>query len=124
MEKVYHVLVELLLNIGKHCYSDNKCKTGIFSLSKKAGKYEISAGNLIEKNKIEFLKEHLDTLNGLNKDDLKNLYVQKLKYVVEPKKGDSGIGLINVARLQTEKIKYSFDDYENNVVFFTINVMI
>jgi len=124
IEKVYHVLVELLLNISKHSYCDNKLKTGIFSLSKKTGKYEISAGNLIEKNKIEFLKKHLDTLNMLSKDDLKNLYVQKLKYVKVHKKPDSGIGLIEVARLQTEKIKYSFDDYENNVVFFTINVIV
>ena len=52
------------------------------------------------------------------------MYVQKLKNVNEREKGDSGTGLINVARLQTEKIKYSFDDYENNLVFFTINVMI
>ena len=123
-QEVYHVLVELLLNISNHGYCDDGIKTGIFSISKKVGKYELSAGNLIEKNRIVPLKEHLDTLNRLNKDELKKMYVQKLKNVKEPEKADSGIGLINVARLQTEKIKYSFDDYENNFVFFTINVMI
>lgn len=124
MREIYNILFELLLNISKHCYSDNEFKIGIFSLSKRAGKYKINAGNYIEKNKIAALKEHLDNLNRLNKDELKDLYVHELKYGKETKKGGLGIGLIEIARLQSEKIKYSFDDSENNVSFFTINVVI
>jgi hypothetical protein len=123
-QEVYHIFVELLLNISNHCYSENELKPGIFSISKKDGKYEISVGNLMEKNNVGPLKEHLDTLNKLNKDELKELYVHKLKNVMEQKEGDFGMGLINVARLQTEKMKYSFEDYANNLVFFTINIMI
>jgi hypothetical protein len=122
--EVFNVLVELLLNISKHSCNDNKSNTGIFSLSKKDGKYVICAGNLMERNKKDALKFKLESLNTLNKEEIKNLYIQKLKNTNNPVQGDSGIGLINVARLQTEKIKYSFDEYDNNLLFFTISVII
>jgi len=122
IKKLYHVLVELLQNISRHGYSQSEFKEGIFSVSHNDEKYVISTGNYIENSKIEKLKEHLNKINSLNTDELTELYLHQLKYGDETADGGAGIGLIDIARLLTEKIDYSFAKISDNLSFFTIHV--
>lgn len=124
VKEVYYILVELLLNISNHCPEYKGTKAGVFSLSKKDGKYEISTGNMIKKSNIDSLKKHLDKLNSLNKDELKELYIQELRSGALTNKKDTGIGFIEIARLQTGKFSYCFNELEDDLSFFTINVVI
>jgi len=114
----------LLQNISKHGYSNNEFKEGIFSLFKKGDNYGISAGNYIKNREKEEFEKLLLRINNLNKDKLKDLYLHQVKYGDETEGGGAGIGLIDIARLLSEKIEYSFIEKENNTSFFTINVII
>lgn len=124
LKEVYHVLVELLQNISRYGYGKNNLKEGIFSLFKKGDHYGISTGNFIENSKIKKLEGILIHINSLNKDELKDLYLHQLKYGDETQGGGAGIGLIDIARLLTEDIKFNFTKKNEQISFFTLSVII
>ena len=86
--------------------------------------YGISTGNYIKNDKIEVLTELIEKANSLNKVELKQLYLQKLRDAGFTDSGGAGAGIVDVARLLSEKIKYKFTNLNNNISFFTLNVVI
>jgi len=126
-KKVFLVLVEILQNISKHSSSlnsDEVYKEGIFLIGKKDDQYYISSGNLIENKKIDSLKNHLNKLNGLDKDSLKGLHKKILKESKISTKGGAGLGLVFIARKSSEKIRFDFISIDDKSSFFSLKVQI
>lgn len=68
------------------------------------------------------LTEKIESLNKLNNYELKDLYKKTLKEGMFSEKGGGGLGLIEIARECSGPLNYSFDDADNNLSFFTLNV--
>lgn len=119
-----YLMVELLQNISKHALKINKEREGIFMISKNNTKYTLSAGNYMDTNAVEQLRIQLESVAQLGKDELIELYKQTL-FKKEPNiNGNAGIGLIEICKYSSEKIKFSFNKIDETISFFSLSVTI
>ncbi len=129
--KVYSVLVETLQNLYHHI---DKAKSSEVSLSdtqfaivvfsRDGEKYKISTGNFVKLDKIKHLKERLDQINYLSKDELKALYRMILDNQEFSQKGGGGLGMIDIARKTGSKLNYTFHKYNENYKFFSLSILV
>ncbi len=123
-KKVFHILVELLQNISKHCLVENDKKEGIFMIGKSDDFFVINTGNIVKNERVKELRKHLEYINGLNGKELKNLYLSRLRERNDPGNGGAGIGLIDIARRVISPINYTIHEIDNKKSFFSVNVII
>jgi hypothetical protein len=123
-KKVFHVMVECLQNISKHADntidSISKDGRGIFMVHKGDDKYKITTGNLITNDRVDELRESLDLINSLNKDELKDLFKKQIKEGSLSKKKGAGLGFIDIARKTGNKLVYKFKTIDEENAFFIL----
>lgn len=118
----FHILVEVLQNLGKHALLVEDNRPGIFMMGKQGESYYLNSGNFVLNDKVEHLEKRLKLLNSLNRTELKDLYKRVLKDGKETEGGGAGLGLIDIARESNEKIKYDFIRIDNEKTFFALNI--
>ena len=128
-KKVYNVLVECLQNLYHHLdeVSDtesDKIRSAIFTIGKLDNKYSIITGNYILNENINGLRNRLDEVNALSKDQLKDYYKRILNNGEMSMKGGGGLGMIDIARKTGEKLDYNFLEIDNKVSFFTLIIKV
>lgn len=131
-KKLYNVLVESLQNLYHHIEEthegideDLDPKFGILVIEKnEAGEYKVITGNFVSKVKTKFLKEKIEKINSLSKDELKDMYKFILNHQKISAKGGGGLGLVDIARKTGKKMTYNFYDYNENYVFFDLQILI
>jgi hypothetical protein len=127
-KKVYNVLVECLQNLYHHLdeitETDEKIRSAIFTIGKRDNKYSIVTGNYILNENISGLRNRLDEVNSLNRDELKEYYKRVLNNGEMSLKGGGGLGMIDIARKTGEKLEYNFLEIDNKVSFFTLNIKV
>jgi hypothetical protein len=126
--KLFHVMVECLENITKHSDAvddDNKkIGNGVFVVGEKEEYYYVITGNKIESDKVSSLKERIDSLNLLSKEELTEAHK---KQIVEGKlsaKGGAGLGLIDILRKTGQQLKYDFVPLDDDYHFFIFKVTV
>lgn len=128
-KKLYNVLVESLQNLFHHVdaingIGESETNFGAFVLSKDDHGYRISTGNFIRSDKSKILREKIDKINSLSKEELKDFYKFVLNNQSFSDKGGGGLGLIDIARKTGNKLDYYFYDYNKDFDFFNLNVFI
>jgi len=130
-KKIYNVLVESLQNLYHHVddlpeefNNDLDIHFGIFVVSMIDDRYEIRTGNFIKNDKIKSLKERLDKIKSLSKEELKELYKFVLNNQKFSDKGGGGLGLIDIARRTDGKVDYHFEDFNPDFSFFMLTIVI
>ena len=120
--KVFHVMVECLQNISKHADSieGEEEKRGIVMVSHGKDEYNIITGNVIKNEKIPALKESLETVNNLDKEDLSALYKKQMREGRLSDKGGAGLGLIDIAKKTGSRLSYQFKELNDNISFFIL----
>ena len=93
-------------------------------IGKLDGDYSIITGNYILNENINGLKNRLDEVNGLNKEQLKEYYKQVLNNGEMSLRGGGGLGMIDIARKTGEKLEYNFLEIDNKVSFFTLKIKV
>ncbi len=126
--KVFHVMVEFLQNITKHSddFDDEKnpIGNGIFIVGEGTGSYYVMTGNKVKKEKENSLKNRIDTLNTLDKEQLDEMFKKQMKEGNITSKGGAGLGLIDLVRKTSSKLKYEFIPIDNNETYFIIAINI
>jgi hypothetical protein len=123
-KKIIYILIELLQNMCKHAAEIDGRREGVFIMSVKDGKYVLSTGNYIDSSKVDFLKNKLKLLSGMSSDELDEAYRKNLPKKESRPEEKAGLGLIEICKYSTEKIKYSFIPVSDKVSFFISNVTI
>jgi hypothetical protein len=130
-KKVYNVLVESLQNLYHHVEElpeaikkEFDTKFGVLVIAKVNDTIKISTGNFITSEKIKFLKDKIDKINSLSKDELKDMYKFILNHQKLSAKGGGGLGLVDIARKTGNKLEYTFQHYEDDYYFFNLDVYI
>ena len=123
--KVFHVMVECLQNISKHADDFTSqdylfSGRGIFLVSKGDNEYSVTTGNAVDNDKIELLTDMLDTINRLDKDELKALYKKQMKEGRLSDKGGAGLGFIDIKRKTGKQLEYHFLPISNDTSFFLL----
>ena len=80
-KKVYNVLVESLQNLYHHIeelpgelHNEFGTKFGMLVVNRISGKYKISTGNFVTQDKVDVLKNKIDKINSMGRDELKDMY--------------------------------------------------
>lgn len=130
-KKLYNVLVESLQNLYHHIEETHEGieeeldpKFGVLVIAREDGEYKVITGNFVNSSKIKYLKEKIDKINSLNKDELKDMYKFILNHQKLSAKGGGGLGLVDIARKTGSKLVYSFFNYNDNYYFFNLEIKI
>lgn len=129
-KKLYNILVESLQNLYHHSseLKDQKseiCKENTVFIFKFAGdSFYVITGNFVESKRISYLKDRIDQINHLSKDELKALYKLILNNEEFSEKGGGGLGMIDIARKSEKKLKYQFHETNNSFHYFCFIVEI
>lgn len=128
-KRVYHVMVECLQNIGKH--SDNAESglpeipgTGIFMVSKSNDGYFVVTGNPVANNRIDEITEMIETVNKMDKDEIKAYYKKKILESRISEKGGAGLGFIDIVKKTGNKIEFHFRKINDIASFFVMKTYI
>lgn len=129
-KKVYNILVECLQNLYHHIDEDDTLtaaneKSALFMIRKSDdGDYSIMTGNYIANENVNHLKNRLDKINSMDKEELKDYYKEVLNNGEMSAKGGGGLGMIDIARKSGKKLDYSFINVDKNFSFFSLIVNI
>ena len=123
--KVFHVMVECLQNISKHAddFTSNDylfSGRGIFLVSKGENEYSVTTGNAVDNERIEELTNMLETINKMDKEELKGLYKRQMKEGRLSEKGGAGLGFIDIKRKTGKELEYHFLPISNDTSFFLL----
>jgi len=132
--KVFNVLVECLQNLYHHSDEDlNEKVIGnelsskpsvIVMVAKNKEGYNILTGNMIPSDNVGILKNRLEEINELSKDELKELYLATLTDGKRSRKGGGGLGFLEIARKSGRKLEFGIVPYNEKSSFFSLNVKI
>ncbi|MCD4709369.1 MAG: SiaB family protein kinase [Bacteroidales bacterium] len=130
-KKVYNVLVESLQNLYHHIevlpeemQKEFDDKFGILVVSRDDDKYKISTGNFIAQDKVDVLRNKIDKINSMGRDELKDMYKFILNHQRLSEKGGGGLGLVDIARKTGNPLDYTFEKFDDSYYFFNLDVFI
>ncbi len=130
-KKLYNVLVESLQNLYHHIeethkgiHEDLDPKFGVLVIERDKDEYKVTTGNFVNTQKIKFLKEKIDKINSLTRDELKDMYKFILNHQRISAKGGGGLGLVDIARKTGNKLSYNFYTYNDDYSFFNLTIKI
>ncbi|GAB4138735.1 MAG: SiaB family protein kinase [Bacteroidia bacterium] len=134
-KKVYNVLVECLQNLYHHMdeiprslngssVENENIRSAIFMIGKIDNQYNIITGNYILTRNVNGLKNRLDEINKLSKEELKEYYKTVLNNGEMSEKGGGGLGMIDIARKTGQKLNYHFMPIDDTYSFFSLNIKI
>ncbi|MCL2214942.1 MAG: SiaB family protein kinase [Treponema sp.] len=94
---------------------------GTFILGKEGNTFFMQTGNIMKSENVEMIKNKIDYLNTLDKKELRSFYKEQLHSGNNNigSKG-AGLGLIEMARRISSKIKYSFTPCGDDLSFFAL----
>ncbi|MFL5731249.1 MAG: SiaB family protein kinase [Cytophagaceae bacterium] len=128
-KKVYNVLVECLQNLCHHIEESATeenfgTKTAILMIYMNDSTYHVLTGNYIYNKNIDHIRNWLDQINSVSKDELRELYKKILNNEQFSEKGGGGLGFIDIARKSGQKLNYNFKPVNDNVSFFSFQINI
>ena len=128
-KRVYHVMVECLQNTSRHSYNIDSGEpetpgTGILMVSKSDHGIFVITGNPVANTKIEDLTGMLTKVNGMNDEEIKAYYKQKMLESRISEKGGAGLGFIDIVKKTGNKIDFHFQKINDLTSFFIVKTLI
>ncbi|MBN2480263.1 MAG: SiaB family protein kinase [Bacteroidales bacterium] len=130
-KRIYNILVESLQNLFHHIEEYHQGikeeldpKFGVLVIERENGLYKVTTGNFISSKRIKFLKEKIDKINSLTRDELKDMYKFILNHQKLSVKGGGGLGLVDIARKSGKKLEYAFYNYDEHYSFFNLTIKV
>jgi hypothetical protein len=127
--KVYNILVEALQNLYHHMDKTaedlgSEFNTVIFMIAKMETHYSIYTGNYIKTVDAGKLEDRLAKINSLDHDELRAHYKEVLNNGMMSEKGGGGLGMIDIARKSGQKLDYNFQEVDDSLSFYSLNIKI
>lgn len=130
--RVIVIFVEQIQNVMNYSASrkiyeiDEKKELGdgICIIGEENENYYVLCGNLIDNNKVNNLKEKIDMLNKMDKEELKQYYKQQRRKQPPMDSKGAGLGLIDLARKAKMPLEYNIKGQNDTLSFFSLKVII
>ncbi len=127
-KKVFNILVECFQNVYHHfdrpLKDDEISNSAILMVGKEDEFFVIMTGNFIENDKVEALREKIEFINSLDKEQLKNVYREVLNNEQISDKGGAGLGMIDIVRRSGQKIIYDFQPVNDSYSYFSLQIRV
>ena len=127
--KVFAIFIEQVQNVINYSQERNGSENtdmgmGIIVVGKHDDRHFIVGGNKIHSSKVAKLKNNLDELVKMDKDELKVFYKEKRKMNDNEDSKGAGIGFVEMARKATKPLEFSFEVIDDEYSFFSIEAEI
>ncbi|MCD6202052.1 MAG: SiaB family protein kinase [Bacteroidales bacterium] len=126
-KRAFYILVEALQNVIRHQAKPESSQIrskGTLTFQYMDGQFLFTLKNLIETTHIKALKEKIDTLNRMSREELNKHYKKILKNDVLSEKGGAGLGLIEIARKSENLLQYDFREVDEKYSYFYLNMLV
>ncbi|MEO0034428.1 MAG: hypothetical protein RLZZ501_451 [Pseudomonadota bacterium] len=132
IRKVFSVFVEQSQNIIRYSAdklaSDNgrqvELSSGMVTIGTENNRFFIVCGNVVLAADEPRLRERLERLQRMDKDQIKAYYKEQLREAPDEQSRGATIGLIEIARRATDPIEFDFDPIDSSTYFFCMKVSI
>lgn len=128
---VFSIFIEQCQNIRNYTLSKQGqdsyfeiAESSIVCIGKNNDNYFIWSGNVVENIDVDPLIQWLSLIKNSSKDELKELYKDKIKNSCEISDNGAGVGLISIARKSSRPIEYSFKEVNHGFSFYELKVSI
>lgn len=128
--RLFSVFMELAQNIlyysaEKITFSNRNDSVGIILITEREDSYSFSCGNLVENTHLDELVSSCETINNLDRDDLRKFKreVRNNPIQSERSKG-AGIGLIHVALTSRHPLEVEHRKLDEDFSFFALSVKV
>jgi len=122
--KIISVLVEALQNIFRHGQEQQHVAESEVTVFQKDGDYLVVTGNRVEAKRAIELKERVDALNTMTKEELNASYRHILHTKAKTSPEGSGVGMIDMLRRSGGQIKFSMEKVEDNYYFCSMEIKV
>lgn len=122
--RIFSIVVECTQNICKHAADDSarsEIKPGIILIGKESKTAVISTGNLMYNSEVDRLKQKIEDLKKLNKEEIKAHAKHVMLTGSLSAKSGAGLGLITILR-KSEKLDYEIKKLNEELSFFSLQV--
>lgn len=131
-QKVFSVFVEQMQNIVNYSADrvihedrqEGEIRLGVLIVGKEEGSFYVLCGNKINRELAGSIRGQLETIAGMDKDELKKLYRERRKSAPQTEEKGTGLGFIDIARKASQPIEFDFMPVDDDFVFFTIKAVI
>lgn len=129
---VFELMVEVMQNMLNYSHGnidlDNNKKeaygTFVLSYDSKNNTYMLQSCNLIKSKQEDSIKGKLDSISGLDNQELRKLAREKMKSKEDNHKKGAGLGFIMMARKCSAPIQAEFIPYEKGIVQYILKLII
>jgi len=130
-KRVFNVVMECLQNLYHHNTKaasqeggpeQTRDPHGVVMIAHLDQGYSVLTGNFMAGGEVEQFKGHLDRINALPPDQLREFYRETLADGKYSSHGGGGLGMIDIARKSGGKLEYGFVPYDKDNAFFSLNV--
>jgi hypothetical protein len=129
-KKILLVMIEALENILKYNEHFNesinlqKKYLPKFNIRRLNDKFILTSSNAILNKDVPELTDKLTLINNLDSEGLKKLYKTTITNGQFTHKGGAGLGFIEIAKISSEKIIFSFEPIDNKISYYMLQVVI
>jgi len=124
-KRVFTVLIELLQNVAEHnpgVEAEKEFGMPVAMIKAEDDRYVITSGNLVNKSDVNILRQKLDLINLYDEEGLKDLLRSGLEGQDMTVKSTGYLGLLEMARRSGEKLRYAFQDVNDEYSYYVITV--
>ena len=125
--RLSNTMVEMIQNIKKHGAKEDPESgvPGIFFIQETEEKdFKLTSGNYIEAKEVEALREKIEYINSLSKEELEEYYERVLLDIDTVTSKKSGLGLLDLRIRSGEKLTYNFHKLEENLYFYVLQITV
>lgn len=125
VEQVQNVLNYSNERLTDSVQDDNALSVGVVVIGhEENGDYFVCCGNRVFTKDVQRISASIESVNGLDKGDLKALYKERRKGDSSSDSKGAGLGLIEMARKSSRSFEYSFVKVSHEFSFFSIKVVV
>lgn len=117
------VLVEAFQNIIRHGVGSDAGRP-LLMLRSRGGAHEVVAMNTMAEGGLADLEQRLARLRGLDRAQLKDLFLRSLARTERTERGGAGLGLIEMARRSGHGLRHRLSPMDGGRAHFTLQVQV
>lgn len=129
--KVFAIFIEQAQNILRYSADtvtrpavEQKLGGGIMMVGYEQQRYYVICGNVVENKHIPKLKDYLEALKNMSKEELKQFYKERRKSELPEDSRGAGLGFIELARKASSPIEFNFRTIDEVCSFFALKTQI
>jgi len=124
-KRFFSIVVECIQNLSKHGnVNDINDSHFLVLVEKEKNTLKISTGNVIDNTSERAIIDLIENVNKKNYEELQQLYKQGITNNTLTENGQASLGLIDIARKSSQKLKYQFNKIDKDKSFFVFQTQV